>query len=342
MAAAYSDREILLINPYPAAGPADLAGNVAANRVLRLMQNHGAPAPTDFLARQIQHALASGLGRPVRLERRPRQRMFEAHRFVAHSTPDGHTLLLSGDAPILVEPQRAGAGTFDPAGSLTPVALIARMPVVMIMAPQSGLRRIEDFMAGAHRRPGRLHYGSSGEFSASHLAGAWFEQISGVHMTHVAYNGGAAAVNAVLSSQVESAFVVLPAALPYLRNGRVAALGIAAAERHPALPELPTFPELGLPGIEAAAWYGLFVPAGTPREVVKRIESEIASGLYTERSRGQWLNQGFQPTHIGSEDFAQMLRLERRKRAGLFDETGMREGLRPVSSSRSPPVASLR
>lgn len=322
--AAYPDKNIRLVNPYPVAGPADIAGSVPVNRVLRLMQNHATPALTDTMAEQVRLALAYGLGRTVTLERRPRQRMLEAHRHVAQAAPDGHTLLLSGNASFVIHPRLARNGTFDPRGELAPVALVARMPMVLIASTQSGFKSIADLVEAARGHPGRLHYGSSGDYSTAHLAGELFGALAGIRLVHVAYNGGTAAVNAVLAGQVETAFVALPAALPHLHAGRLHALGIATRERFPGLPGLPTIGESDLPGVEASAWYGLFAPAHTPREVVARLDDEIAASLHTRQSRALWLAQGVQAVHVGAADFDELLHSEREKWLPVINAIGAR------------------
>lgn len=318
-AAAWPEHDIRLINPYPVAGPADLAGSVQVNRVLRLMQNHAAPPLTDVLAEQIRQTLAFSFGRMVVLERRPRRATLEAHRHVAQAEPDGHTLLLSGTASVVIHPRLIRSEDPPPHDGLTPVALVARMPIVLIAGADSGLRDVGQLIAAAGRDPARLHYASSGDLSLAHLAGSLFGRLGGVRLVHVAYNGGNAAVNGVLSGQVETAFVVLPAALPYLRSGRVHALGIAARERYPGLSELPTLDESGVSGFEAAVWYGLFAPVRTPREIVRKLDSAIAAGLHSDPSRQQWLTQGVQAVHLDAAEFERLLQREREKWLRVLD-----------------------
>lgn len=310
---------IRLINPYPAAGPADLAGSVPINRVLRLMQNHAAPAITDTLANQVQQALAYSLRQTVEIERRPRQATLEAHRYVAEAAADGRTLLLSGNASIVILPRLADDGSAPARGTLVPVAQIARMPVVLITGAGSGLRTMGQLIAAARTAPARLHYGSSGGYSTAHLAGVLFAQRAGIRLVHVPYNGGTAAVNAVIAGQVESAFVALPAALPYLRSGQLHALGIATRERYPQLPNLPTFSETGFPGFDAAVWYGLFVPAATPQHIVAHLDSEIDANLHGPQSRALWLGRGVQAVHVGAAAFATLLREERARWVPVID-----------------------
>jgi tripartite-type tricarboxylate transporter receptor subunit TctC len=312
-AAAHPDREIRLINPYPASGPVDLAGSVPVNRVLRLMQNHAAPALTDILAAQVRQALTYDLDRSVALERRPRQATLEAHRHVARAEPDGCTLLLSGNASIVILPRLARDAVPAAHGELRPVAMIARLPLVLISGAKSGLRSIPDLIDAARRRPARLYYGSTGDYSTAHLAGALFEQRTGIQLVHVPYNGGTAAVNAALAGQVETTFAALPAAMPHLLAGRLRALGIAAPDRYPALPGLPTIGEAGIPGFEAAVWYGIFAPARTPQRIVERLDAAISASLHSEQSRAQWLGLGVLAVHVGAADFDRLLRGERAK-----------------------------
>lgn len=318
-AGAWPERDIRLVNPYPVSGPADLAGNVPANRVLRLMQNHAAPPITDVLIGQLQQALASGLGRAVMVERRPRQATLDAHRYVAHAAPDGHTLLLSGIASIVIQPAIRRGGAAAPHDALVPVALVAQLPVVLIAGRASRYSSVGQLLGAARDRPAHLHYGSSGDFSTAHLAGVLFSRRADVRLVHVGYNGGIAAVSAVLSGHVETAFVALPAALPYVRNGRLRALGIATTKRYPELPDVPTIIDAGIPGFEVSVWYGLFAPRHTPREIVRKIDAAMAAGLHTEESRMRWRAQGVQAGHVGGTAFEALLRRERERWLPVLD-----------------------
>lgn len=310
---------VRLINPYPAAGPADIAGVLPANRVLRLMQNQAAPAVTDLLAEELRQALARELKTTVVLERRPLERMIEAHRFVGRAVPDGRTLLFSGSASITVYSQVAQNAAFDPQRDFVPVALFARMPLVLVSGVGPGAASVRALIEAGRARPGRVRFGSSGDYSTAHLAGEHFSRLAGIDLLHVGYNGGTAAASAVLAGQIEVAFVPLAAALPYFASNRLRALGIADRARDPGLPEVPTLIESGILGSEAALWYGVFAPAGTPEHVIGRLETAIAGGLHTRERHRPWPPPGLQVVHVGAAEFARLVSDEQRRWARVVD-----------------------
>lgn len=318
-AAAYPEKEVKLVNPFPVTGPADIAGSTTVNKVLRVMQNHAAPPVTDVLAWHLRQTLSFALDKPVALERRSRWRTIEGHRYVAQAAPDGYTLLLAGNGTIIIHPQVVRDVAFQPLQDLTPVALMARMPMVLITAAGSNVRSVQQFVEQARAAPGRLHLGSSGDFTTAHLAGALFKSVTGTALEHVSYNGGAAAVRGVIAEQIEAAFVPLPAVLPYVGNARLRALGIADRERHPALPDVPTIGEAGVPGFEVSAWYGLFAPAGTPARVITHINARIAAELQSVRTRRLMVSQGLHAAHLPPDQFSELLRAENRRWAPLID-----------------------
>lgn len=317
-AAAYPEKEIRLINPYPATGPVDIAGSVAANKVLRMVQSYSAPSLTDLLAWQIRAALSSGFDKPVSVERRARRRTIEGHQHVAQAIPDGYTLLLSGNSTMVIHPQLVRESPFNPMRDFAPVARVARMPIVLVASARFPPDSVQQFIERARSMPGRLHLGSSGDFSTAHLAGVLFNHLAGIEVEHVAFNGGAAAVNAVMAGQVETALVPLPAALPYVNSGGLRLLGIAERERFSTLPNLPTISEAGIPGFEVSAWYGLFAPAGTPRAVITQLNEHIAAELRSADTRKLLLGQGLQAAHLGAEEFSRLLRAERERWAPLI------------------------
>lgn len=318
-AAAYPEKEVKLVNPFPVTGPADIAGSTTVNKVLRVMQNHAAPPVTDVLASHLRQTLSFALDKPVALERRSRWRTIEGHRYVAQAAPDGYTLLLAGNGTIIIHPQVVRDVAFQPLQDLTPVALVARMPMVLITAAGSNVRSVQQFVEQARAAPGRLHLGSSGDFTTAHLAGALFKSVTGTALEHVSYNGGAAAVRGVIAEQIEAAFVPLPAVLPYAGNARLRALGIADHERHPALMDVPTFAEAGAAGVEISAWYGIFAPAGTPRAVIAHINARIATELHSDSTRRLMASHGLHATHLSAEEFAARLQFETRRWAPLID-----------------------
>ena len=309
-AAAYPDRDLKLVNPYPATGPADITGDGVGNRVARMMQSMSPASLTDALAWGIGNTLSAELGRRVVIERRARVRTVEGHRQVAHAAPDGHTLLLSGDAAFLLHPQTARDLAFDPARDLVPVAQVARMPIVLIASRKLGVTNTGEFIAAARAAPGQIHIGSAGGLSTTHLAAELLMERAGIRLVRVAFNGGNSAVDNVMSGQIEAAFVPLPAALPYLQSARLRVIGIAERKRDPALPHVPALAET-LPGFEAGHWYGVFAPAGTPRPLVFLLSEKLASGVATSTIGELLAGRGLRLTYLAAAEFSANLAIER-------------------------------
>jgi len=282
-----------LVNPYPSTGPLEISGSAPANKALRAMQAHAAPPLTDLVSRALQQSLAYALDTPVAVVRRAKRGGAEALEHVA-LVPDGRTLLLAGSDVIIVRNLLTG---YDWRRDIKPVALIARMPNVLVGMPHgSDVRRVVE--SGIARSKRTL--ASSGELASSHLAGALFIRATGANIGHVAFNGAHSALRAVVAGEVTAAFVPLPAFLDYVRNARLRPQAIADDVRHPSLPDLITLSEAGLPSVSGAGWYGLFAPYAMPAQLINRTASIMAAeqddarfsasmaqaGLRVERAKG--------------------------------------------------------
>ena len=190
---------------------------------------------------------------------------------VAKADPDGHTLLMTTKSSIVIAPHIGVSMTYDPLKDFAPVSLLTRNPVVLAVNPSLGIDTLKDYIALARAKPGQLFYASSGAGGPNHLAGEIFKQMAGVDIVHVPYPGTGAAIPAVISNQVGAMWGFLAGLLPIIRAGSLKALAIGSRERSPALLEVPTVAEAGVPGYEAASWIGLLAPAGTPQPIVMRL-----------------------------------------------------------------------
>lgn len=237
-------------------------------------------------------------------------RTVEGHRQVALAAPDGHTLLLSGDAAFLLHPQTARDLAFDPARDLVPVALVARMPIVLIASRRLGVTNAREFIAAAKTAPRQIHIGSAGGLSTTHLAAELLMERAGIDIVRVAFNGGTAAVDNVMTGQVEAAFVPLPAVLPYLQSPRLRVIAITEPERDPVLPHIPALAET-IPGFEAAHWYGVFAPAGTPASVVSLLSEKLALGVAAPGQSELLAGRGLRLTPLAAAAFSAKLVGER-------------------------------
>jgi tripartite-type tricarboxylate transporter receptor subunit TctC len=314
-------KPIVIINTYPPNGPDDVVGRIATNKMLRLMTTFAAPALTDVVATRAGSAMGLSLDRIVKVERRSYARGVPGIRYVVTARPDGGTLLFSNSLDLITQP-RLHRLPYAPQRDLTPVGAVARMPIVMIARSGTGPASVRAFLDMARSAPGKLNYASSGDFRSGHLAGELFMARTGLSVVHVAYNGGNEAVNGVIKGQVSVGFVPLPSALPAIPGGKIRVLGIADRTRHETMPETPTIGEAGVSAFEAAAWFGIYAPAGTSPAVVESLNRGMVSGLRTTQTERLLLAQGLQARYPGAAEFGNLMEAELKKWTAVLDGLG--------------------
>ena len=263
---------------------------------------------TDIAARVIAQKLAESLGGSFIVDNRPGAAGNLAADIVAKAGPDGYTIFMANSTIAI--PSLFKSLPFDVRKDFAPLSNIALGPSVLIV--QSGLPAsdIKGLIALAKSKPGQLTYGSGGLGNITHLAMAHFASMSGIDMVHVPYKGSAPSLVGLMGGEVQLLFTSVPAALPHVNANRVRALGVSINERSAALPKVPTIAEAGLPGYYAASWYGLLLPAGTPRAVVGTLSKEIVAIMKVPDVREKMLAQGFEPVGDTPEGFAKFIREE--------------------------------
>jgi tripartite-type tricarboxylate transporter receptor subunit TctC len=310
-AAAYPERPVVLILPFPGTGSTDIAGIPRITKLARIMQNVSAPSLTDNMVQDIQQSLAAALGQPVNVLRRVRGKTNLGARYVAQSAPDGYTLLFADAPTITVFPVLNPKPPVDVATELVPVGMFARMPIALIAATDHPPETVREIVDRARRLPGSINYGSAGEGSTSHLTGELLAAMTGAPIVHVNYNGSLPALNAVLTGQVELAFVPLPAVLPYLPGGKVRIVAMASSMRHPAVAGIATIAESGVAGFDASGWFGLFAPARTPSAVISLLNYDLNRALAEEFLQRALAMQGMLPAPGTSEEFRAQVEADR-------------------------------
>ena len=246
------------------------------NKPVRLVVGFAPGGAADQVARAYQEPLARELGQPVIVENRAGAGSSIAAEHAAKSAADGYTLLIASPSSILVNPIITPRPGFEPRRDLVPVSKVSSSPLVAAAHASVGAGTLRELIAYARKNPGKLNYGSSGNGSAPHLAGVLFMRLAGVELVHVPYKGGAPSVQALLAGDIQLSFATPPSVLPHVRSartpdGRLLALAVTSRERTPLVPGVPGMAEAGLPDYEISFWYGFFFPAGTPREIVKRV-----------------------------------------------------------------------
>jgi len=246
------------------------------NKAVKLVVGFAPGGAADQVARAYQEPLARALGQPVIIENRAGAGSSIAAEYAAKSAQDGYTLLIASPSSILVNPIITPRAGFDPKTDLLPVGKVSTSPLLLAAHASLGVSGVRELIAYAKKNPGKLNYGSSGNGSAPHLAGVLFERLAGVQMVHVPYKGGAPSVQALLAGDIQLSFATPPSVMPHVRTpqnpgGRLVGLAVTSRERTPLVPGVPGMAEAGLPDYEISFWYGFFFPAGTPRDVVKKM-----------------------------------------------------------------------
>lgn len=293
-------------------------------RPVRLVVPFAPGGAIDMMARSVGAQLVRELGQPVVIDNRAGAGGSIGADAVAKSAPDGYTLLTGTSATHGVNPALFAKLPFDARRDFIPVALWGSVPNVLVVHAASGIRTLEELIARARREPGRLTYGSAGNGTSLHLAGELFTRAAGVRIVHVPYKGGAPASTDLLGGQIDMMFDTVAVALPNIRAGRLVPLAVAARQRHFVLPEVPTFAERGLQGVEAGTWAGLFAPAGTPPSVIEALEKASARALQDAGVVERLRALGVQPQYTGSREFAAFVDAEITRWGELVKSTGVR------------------
>jgi tripartite-type tricarboxylate transporter receptor subunit TctC len=241
---------------------------------------------------------------------------------VAKSAPDGYTLLMGTVGTHAINASLYPSMPYDHIKDFAPVILVAAVPNVMVVHPSVPATTVKEFIAYAKANPGKVNFASSGNGTSIHLSGELFKVMAGVQMTHVPYKGSAPAISDLMGGQVQVMFDNLPPSLPHIKAGKLRALAVTSAKRAPALPELPTIAEAGLPGFEASSWFGVLAPAGTPPAIIGRLNAEIAKWLATAEAKDKLLALGADAAGGTPEDFAAHIRAETAKWAKVVKDSG--------------------
>lgn len=249
------------------------------NRPVKLLVGFAPGGAADFVARVLQEPLGKALGQAIVVDNKPGAGSSIAAEMAAKSPNDGYTVLIASPSSILVNPVMTPKAGFDPRRDLLPVGKVTSSPLVVAAHSSVGAGSLGDLIAHARKNPGKLNYATSGNGSAPHLATVHFMRLAGVEMVHVPFKGGAPAVQSLIAGDTQVSFATPPSILPHVQSGRLKALAVTSRARTPLVPGVPGMAEAGLPDYDVGFWYGLFVPAGTPKDIVKKLFDATASAL---------------------------------------------------------------
>jgi len=293
------------------------------NKPMRIIVNAPAGGPSDILARLIGQKLTENLGQPVVIDNRAGAGGVIGTEAVATAAPDGYTLLIPNTSHT-INPSLYSKLPYDPVKDFAPVTMIVVQPFIILVHPSVPAKSVQELIALAKSKPGQINYASAGIGLASHLAVEVFKSMAGINMTHIPYKGQAPATTDLLGGQVSVLFGAIPVALPHVKSGKLRALAITSSRRSPAMPDLPTVAESGLPGYEVMSWYGFLAPAKTPKEIVAKLYVEITKALRAPDVAERITAMGFEPVGSSPEQFAAQIKEEIPKWAKVVKECGAR------------------
>lgn len=293
------------------------------DRAVRLVVPYAPGGPSDILARTLGERLLATWRQPVIVENRPGAGSAIGTELVARAAPDGYTLLLAATAHVMNPPLMPRL-PFDPVRDFTAIINAAFHPMVLVVHPSVPARSVAEFVALAKSQPGGITMGSAGIGNGSHLAMELFAKVADIPLTHVPFNGAAPAQAAILGGQVQGGMLNSTVAVPQIRSGALRGLAVADAGRWRELPDLPTLAELGYPGVEVVAWYGLLAPAGLPPALRDRIHGDTAAVLRQPAVRERIMAAGLDPIDVGPADFQAQIATELAKWSKVIREAGIK------------------
>ncbi len=269
---------------------------------IKMLVPFPAGGTVDFFARVIAPKLGEALGQQVVVENRAGAGGNIAAEFVAKSPADGYTLLMGSEIVSINISLYSKLG-YDPVKDLDPVLLVGSVPNILIVSPAFPAASLKQLIAQAKAEPGKLSYASTGQGTSSHLSSELMKSMAGIDVLHIPYKGGPPAIADLIGRQVNMMFINLPTGMPQVKGGKVKVLAVSSKQRVAQLPDIPTVDEAGLRGFETSAWSGVYAPAGTPREIIARLNTEINKILKMPSVREQLAAQGAEPEGGSPEEF---------------------------------------
>ena len=289
---------------------------------VRLVTPYPPGGTTDILSRLFAQRM--DLGQQIIIEARPGAGGNVGTEQVARATPDGYTLVMGASGPMAINASLFRKLPYDPAKDLTPIVLVASVPLVLVVHPSIPVKDVQELITLLKANPDKYTYASAGNGTPQHLSGELFKSMTGTRMAHVPYKGSGPAVNDLVGGQVPIAFESMIAVLPQVQAGRLRALGVTSAKRSPTVPDIPSLAESGVPGYESIAWYGVAGPAGIPKPIVDRINREMRRVLNETEMKARLFAMGSASVHGTPEQFGAFIRSEIQKWARVVKESGAR------------------
>ena len=289
---------------------------------IRLVVGFSPGGAADVVARNIGEGLGRALGQPVIVENRAGAGSSIAAENVAKSAPDGYSMLIASPAGISVNPALNPKLNYRPS-DLMPITKVSASPLLIVVNPATGITSVSELIAAAKQSPGKLNYATSGVGSAPHFGAVLFSRITGIDMVHIPYKGGGQSVASVVAGDTQVTFATPPSVLPMVRAGRLRVLAVTSLDRSSLMPEVPGMAEAGVPEFSIAFWYGFFVPAGTPPDIIKKLFEAITIAAQRSEFKAALAREGTEVALSRSpEDFAEFLNEDAKFWVRLVKESG--------------------
>jgi tripartite-type tricarboxylate transporter receptor subunit TctC len=278
-------------------------------RPIRFIVPYSPGGTSDFVARLVAHALTAELGEQLIVDNRGGAGSALGVSLAAEATPDGYTIIVANIGLAVNETLRPNRG-YRALDDLAPISLLGFTPSVLVVSANSSIRSVSDLLERAKSQPSKIPFGSAGAGSSTHLSMELFQHTAGIQLLHVPYKGGGPAVRAMMAGEVQCVLAPVPTVVPHIQGGRVRALAVSSAKRSSALPDVPTIAQAGVPGYDFSTWYGLLAPAGTPKEIIDRLNAATVKALNTPELKQKLQRAGMDAQPTSPDEFTALVRSE--------------------------------
>lgn len=303
-----------------------LMGGVGAaqdypGRPINFVVPFNAGGGTDVTGRIVADAMTKALGQPVLVENRPGAQGIPGTRYVADAAPDGYTIGFVLQATMALNPSLYLATNYDPIADLAPISQISQSPYVIVVNPKLGVKSLEELIALAGEKPGQINYASGA--AASHLASLLFQKAVGIEMQHIPYSGSGQAITDLLGGRVDVMLSSPVSILPHIQAGALVPVAVTGSQRTASLPDVPTVAERGFDGFEVAGWYGISAPAGTPDDIIDKLNGVVVQVIADPAVRDSLTAAGVDPKSSSPEEFAALIAAEHERWTALIEQAGI-------------------
>jgi tripartite-type tricarboxylate transporter receptor subunit TctC len=314
---------LLCIGLFGAVAPAAAQPAVYPNRQVRLIATYPPGGASDIMARIVGQKLSELWGQSVVIENKSGANGSIGLEYAARQPNDGSAFVIGNLGPVSVNPLISKV-PYDMNRDFAPVSLIASSPVILVINANIPANNLKELIALARAKPGTLNFGSAGSGSLGHLGGEMMKRMANIDIIHVPYKGGILAINDVLAGQVQMMMADPQPILPHMRAGKVRALAVSTAKRSPVAPEIPTLGEAGLPGFVADNWWGVYLPAGTPRQIIDKLQADLTRAMQSAEVKDKFIAMGIESLSTTPEGLRDYARAESEKYGKLVREAGIK------------------